>query len=410
ITVVALVLYIAFTVSITEWRTQVRRQMNELDSSAHSRAIDSLLNYETVKYFNNESFEARRYDESLDRYRKAAIKSQATLSLLNTGQQMIIAIALVVMLWRATQGVIEGRMSLGDLVMVNAFMIQLYIPLGFLGVIYREIKQSLTDLDKMFRLLEKEREVADHPDAPPLSLPPGQVDVRFEQVDFAYDPARPILHGVSFHIPAGKTVAVVGSSGAGKSTLARCLIGVWPSMRGQMLLDGVDISKWDRDRLGPHIGYLPQDIELLEGTVAENICRFGEIDSDAVIEAAKRAGIHEMVQHLPQGYDTSLGQAGGLLSGGQRQRLALARALYGMPDLVVLDEPNANLDDVGEVALMKAIVELKQAGKTVFMVLHQRNLLALADRVLVLNNGTVAQFGVMDVTARPDALPQPRTA
>jgi ATP-binding cassette subfamily C exporter for protease/lipase len=237
----------------------------------------------------------------------------------------------------------------------------------------------------------------------------GQIELR-QLLALAPGSDTQILKGLNLEFRPGEVVGIVGPSGAGKSTLARCLIGVWPSTRGQMLLDGVDISKWDRDRLGPHIGYLPQDIELLEGTVAENICRFGEIDSDAVIEAAKRAGIHEMVQHLPQGYDTSLGQAGGLLSGGQRQRLALARALYGMPDLVVLDEPNANLDDVGEVALMKAIVELKQAGKTVFMVLHQRNLLALADRVLVLNNGTVAQFGVMDVTARPDALPQPRTA
>jgi ATP-binding cassette, subfamily B, heavy metal transporter len=222
ITLVALVLYIAFTVTVTEWRTQFRRQMNELDSTAHSRAIDSLLNYETVKYFNNEGFEARRYDESLDRYRRAAVKSQTTLSLLNTGQQLIIAVALFAMLWRATTGVIEGRMSLGDLVMVNAFMIQLYIPLGFLGVIYREIKQSLTDLDKMFRLIEQEREVADAPDAQALNLPSGEVDVRFENVAFGYDANRPILHGVSFHIPAGKTVAVVGASGRASPPWRAC--------------------------------------------------------------------------------------------------------------------------------------------------------------------------------------------
>jgi ATP-binding cassette subfamily C exporter for protease/lipase len=266
-----------------------------------------------------------------------------------------------------------------------------------------EARQAYSRLDKV---------ISDYPDGGRYHSAEhvtGQIELR-QLLALAPGSDTQILKGLNLEFRPGEVVGIVGPSGAGKSTLARCLIGVWPSTLGQMLLDGVDISKWDRDRLGPHIGYLPQDIELLEGTVAENICRFGEIDSDAVIEAAKRAGIHEMVQHLPRGYDTSLGQAGGLLSGGQRQRLALARALYGMPDLVVLDEPNANLDDVGEVALMKAIVELKQAGKTVFMVLHQRNLLALADRVLVLNNGTVAQFGVMDVTARPDALPQPRTA
>jgi ABC-type transport system involved in Fe-S cluster assembly fused permease/ATPase subunit len=238
ITIIALVFYILFTVTVTEWRTQFRKQMNELDSTAHSRAIDSLLNYETVKYFNNEAFEATRYDENLERYRRAAVKSQRTLSLLNTGQQLIIAIGLVAMLWRATQGVVDGRMTLGDLVMVNAFMIQLYIPLGFLGVIYREIKQSLTDLDKMFTLMEKEREIADEPNALPLVFHPiipgfgqfaagnaAQLDatVRFENVSFAYQSNRPILHHLSFEIPSGKTVAVVGSSGAGKSTLARLL-------------------------------------------------------------------------------------------------------------------------------------------------------------------------------------------
>jgi ABC-type transport system involved in Fe-S cluster assembly fused permease/ATPase subunit len=222
ITGIALVFYIFFTVTVTEWRTQFRKTMNELDSSAHSRAIDSLLNYETVKYFNNEEFEASRYDENLLRYRRAAIKSQNTLSLLNAGQQLIIAIGLVAMLWRATQGVVDGHMTLGDLVMVNAFMIQLYIPLGFLGVIYREIKQSLTDLEKMFTLMEKEREIADEPGAQPIVIGDSPA-VRFENVNFAYDPARPILHNVSFEIPPGKTVAVVGSSGAGKSTLARLL-------------------------------------------------------------------------------------------------------------------------------------------------------------------------------------------
>ncbi|MFZ3219582.1 MAG: ABC transporter ATP-binding protein/permease, partial [Rhodoferax sp.] len=232
ITIVALAVYIVFTITVTEWRTQFRKKMNELDSSAHSRAIDSLLNYETVKYFNNEEFEAQRYDDNLERYRRAAVKSQTTLSLLNTGQQLIIAAALVTMLWRATQGVVDGRMTLGDLVMVNAFMIQLYIPLNFLGVIYREIKQSLTDLEKMFTLMEREREIADLPGALPLQLA-GTPAVVFDDVSFAYDPSRPILHHIRFEIPAGKTVAVVGPSGSGKSTLARLMFRFYDVQQGR---------------------------------------------------------------------------------------------------------------------------------------------------------------------------------
>ena len=234
---------------MTEWRTKFRKEMNEIDSVAHSRAIDSLLNYETVKYFNNEDFEARRYDENLEKLRRASLKSQSTLSMLNTGQQLIIATALVAMLWRATEGVVAGRMTLGDLVMINAFMIQLYIPLNFLGVIYREIKQSLTDLDKMFTLLERNREVDDQPGAKNLQVSDGAV--RFEHVSFAYDPARPILHDVSFEIPAGKTVAVVGPSGAGKSTLARLLYRFYDVSGGAVTIDGQDIRAGDADQPAP---------------------------------------------------------------------------------------------------------------------------------------------------------------
>ncbi|MEN9543579.1 MAG: hypothetical protein RLZZ598_412, partial [Pseudomonadota bacterium] len=260
ITGAALVIYIGFTVSITEWRTQFRKKMNELDSSSHSRAIDSLLNYETVKYFNNEGFEARRYDQSLEQLRRARLKSQTTLSMLNTGQQLIIAIALIAMLWRATEGVVAGRMTLGDLVMVNAFMIQLYIPLNFLGVIYREIKQSLTDLDKMFQLLEREREVQDAPGAPALQLA-GPPTLRFENVSFAYDrtegdsrPTRSILHQLSFEIPAGHTVAVVGPSGAGKSTLARLLYRFYDVNAGRITIDGQDIQTVTQASLRGAIG------------------------------------------------------------------------------------------------------------------------------------------------------------
>ena len=397
ITLVALVFYIAFTVSITEWRTQFRRQMNELDSSAHSRAIDSLFNYETVKYFNNEAFEARRYDESLERYRKAAIKSQATLSLLNTGQQMIIAIALVVMLWRATQGVIDGRMSLGDLVMVNAFMIQLYIPLGFLGVIYREIKQSLTDLDKMFRLLEKEREVADRPGALPLALPAGQVDVRFDNVDFAYDAARPILHGVSLHIPAGKTVAVVGASGAGKSTLARLLFRFYDvsnrSAGGRILIAGQDVSAVTQASVRQAIGIVPQDTVLFNDTVFYNIA-YGRPGAtrEQVEEAARAARIHDFISATPKGYETMVGERGLKLSGGEKQRVAIARTLLKDPPILIFDEATSALDSSNERAIQ---AELRSAAqnKTTLVIAHRLSTVVDAHEILVMEGGRIVERG-----------------
>ena len=266
ITLTALALYIYFTVTVTEWRTQFRKQVNEFDSSAHTRAIDSLLNYETVKYFGNEAFEASRYDENLNKLRRARIKAQNSLSALNIGQQLIIAVALVAMLWRATEAVVEGRMSLGDLVMINAFMIQLYIPLNFLGVIYREIKQSLTDLERMFMLLEKNREVADTENAQLLTLqtPP---EVRFENVHFAYEADRPILHGISLSIPAGKTVAVVGPSGSGKSTLARLLFRFYDVQQGAIRIDGHEIRQLTQDSVRKAIGIVPQDTVLFNDTV-----------------------------------------------------------------------------------------------------------------------------------------------
>ena len=397
ITLIALVLYIAFTVTVTEWRTQFRRQMNELDSSAHSRAIDSLLNYETVKYFNNEAFEARRYDESLERYRRAAIKSQATLSLLNTGQQLIIALALVAMLWRATQGVIEGRMTLGDLVMVNAFMIQLYIPLGFLGVIYREIKQSLTDLDKMFRLLEKEREVADQPGAVDLHLPAGQVDVRFENVDFGYDRDRSILQAVSFEIPAGKTVAVVGSSGAGKSTLARLLYRFYDVSNreggGRVLIAGQDIARVTQSSVRQAIGIVPQDTVLFNDTVAYNIA-YGRpgASSAEVQEAARAARIHDFIVSTPKGYDTMVGERGLKLSGGEKQRVAIARTLLKNPPVLIFDEATSALDSSNERAIQ---AELRNAAqnKTTLVIAHRLSTVVDAHQILVMEAGQIIERG-----------------
>ena len=392
ITGIALVFYIFFTVTVTEWRTQFRKTMNELDSSAHSRAIDSLLNYETVKYFNNEEFEAKRYDENLLRYRSAAVKSQRTLSLLNAGQQLIIAIGLVAMLWRATQGVVDGRMSLGDLVMVNAFMIQLYIPLGFLGVIYREIKQSLTDLDKMFTLMEKEREIADVPGALPLAIDASPT-VRFENVSFAYDPARPILHHVSFEIPPGKTVAVVGSSGAGKSTLARLLYRFYDVQDGRITIGGQDIKQVTQASVRSAIGIVPQDTVLFNDTVEYNIA-YGKPGAthDEVVEAARAARIDTFIAHTPLGYQTMVGERGLKLSGGEKQRVAIARTLLKNPPVVIFDEATSALDSANERAIQ---AELKTAAqnKTTLVIAHRLSTVVDAHEILVMDQGRIAERG-----------------
>ena len=392
ITGIALVFYIFFTVTVTEWRTQFRKTMNELDSSAHSRAIDSLLNYETVKYFNNEEFEAKRYDENLLRYRSAAVKSQRTLSLLNAGQQLIIAIGLVAMLWRATQGVVDGRMSLGDLVMVNAFMIQLYIPLGFLGVIYREIKQSLTDLDKMFTLMEKEREIADVPGALPLAIDASPT-VRFEDVSFAYDPARPILHHVSFEIPPGKTVAVVGSSGAGKSTLARLLYRFYDVQEGRITIGGQDIKQVTQASVRSAIGIVPQDTVLFNDTVEYNIA-YGKPGAthDEVVEAARAARIDSFIAHTPLGYQTMVGERGLKLSGGEKQRVAIARTLLKNPPVVIFDEATSALDSANERAIQ---AELKTAAqnKTTLVIAHRLSTVVDAHEILVMDQGRIAERG-----------------
>ena len=410
ITLAALACYITFTVTVTEWRTKFRVEMNALDSSAHSRAIDSLLNYETVKYFNNEDFEATRYDENLQRYRRAAIKSQTTLSLLNTGQQLIIAVGLVAMLWRATQGVVNGSMTLGDLVMVNAFMIQLYIPLGFLGVIYREIKQSLTDLDKMFTLMEKEREIADHPGALPLVFSPSRRDdqstgsdacaglatdatVRFENVSFAYEAARPILRNVSFEIPAGKTVAVVGSSGAGKSTLARLLFRFYDLQQGRITIAGQDISQVTQASVRQAIGIVPQDTVLFNDTVEYNIA-YGQPGANrADVESAARAArIHDFIASTPLGYATMVGERGLKLSGGEKQRVAIARTLLKNPPVMIFDEATSALDSANERAIQ---AELRTAAqnKTTLVIAHRLSTVVDAHEILVMESGEIVERG-----------------
>jgi len=413
ITIAALALYITFTITVTEWRTKFRREANEFDSAAHTKAVDSLLNYETVKYFNNEGFESRRYDESLEKLRRARLKSQTTLSLLNTGQQMIIAVGLVAMLWRATQGVADGRMTIGDLVMVNAFMIQLYIPLNFLGVLYREIKQSLTDLDKMFVLMEREREVADQPGALPLQfprLPPGAgaatdqgIDstVRFENVSFAYERARTILHHVSFEIPAGKTVAVVGPSGSGKSTLARLLYRFYdvgipgdPSVAaGRITIAGQDIRTVTQASVRQAIGIVPQDTVLFNDTVEYNIA-YGKPGASRaeVEEAARAARIHSFIASTPKGYETMVGERGLKLSGGEKQRVAIARTLLKNPPIMIFDEATSALDSANERAIQAELKGVAQ-HKTTLLIAHRLSTVVDAHEILVMDAGRIVERG-----------------
>ena len=392
ITLTALALYIYFTVTVTEWRTQFRKQANEFDSSAHTRAIDSLLNYETVKYFGNEAFEASRYDENLNKLRRARIKAQNSLSALNIGQQLIIAVALVAMLWRATEGVVQGRMSLGDLVMINAFMIQLYIPLNFLGVIYREIKQSLTDLESMFMLLEKNREVADTENAQILQLnrPP---EVRFEQVHFAYEADRPILHGISLTIPAGKTVAVVGPSGSGKSTLARLLFRFYDVQQGTIRIDGHEIRQLTQDSVRKAIGIVPQDTVLFNDTVYYNIA-YGNTRAscEQVEDAARSARIHDFISSTPLGYETMVGERGLKLSGGEKQRVAIARTLLKNPAILIFDEATSALDSSNERAIQ---TELREAAhnKTTLVIAHRLSTVVDAHEILVLDAGHIIERG-----------------
>ncbi|NBX05180.1 MAG: ABC transporter ATP-binding protein/permease [Betaproteobacteria bacterium] len=393
ITLIALVVYTAFTISMTEWRTQFRRRMNELDSRAHTRAIDSLLNFETVKYFNNEAFEAARYDDNLERYRRAALASQRTLSMLNAGQQCIIATGLVAMLWRATQGVVDGRMTLGDLVMVNAFMIQIYIPLNFLGTLYRELKQNLLDLEKMFNLLERSQEIADAPGARGLQLQAQHASVRFDHVHFAYDANRPILHDVSFEIPAGKTVAVVGPSGSGKSTLARLLYRFYDVQQGSVQVAGQDIRTLTQASLRQAIGIVPQDTVLFNDTVEYNIA-YGRTGAsrDEVRAAARAARIDAFIESTPLGYETMVGERGLKLSGGEKQRVAIARTLLKDPPILIFDEATSALDSANERAIQAELTRVAH-DKTTLVIAHRLSTVVDAHEILVLEAGRIIERG-----------------
>ncbi len=391
ITLTALALYVAATVMITNWRTAFRRQMNELDSKANTRAIDSLLNYETVKYFGNEEFEARRYDESMRHWEVAAVKSQTSLSFLNITQSAVIAIAVTLIMWRATAGVVAGTMTIGDLVLVNAFMIQIYIPLNFLGVLYREIKQALADMERMFALAHEHTEVADAPGAPALVV--GAGEVRFEHVDFGYESNRQILFDVSFTIPAGKTVAVVGPSGAGKSTLSRLLFRFFDVTGGRITVNGQDIRHIQQASLRAAIGIVPQDTVLFNDTIEYNIAygRPGATPEEIVV-AAKLAQIHAFIESTPEGYATPVGERGLKLSGGEKQRVAIARAVLKSPRILVFDEATSALDSKSEKAIQAELRQIAE-DRTTLTIAHRLSTIIDADQILVLDHGRIVERG-----------------
>ena len=395
----ALVLYAVWTIRITEWRTQFRRRMNEQDSRANMRAVDALINFETVRYFGNEDFEARRYDENLKAKMDAAIRSQTSLSLLNLGQSLIIATAVTLLVWRATAGVVAGTMSLGDLVLVNAFMIQLYMPLNFLGVLYREIRQALTDMERMFRLLSEQREIDDAADARPLALD-GAPRIRFENVSFAYDPARPILREVDFTMAPGTTTAVVGASGAGKSTLSRLLFRFYDVGAGRITIDGRDIRSLTQDSLRGAIGIVPQDTVLFNDTIRYNIAYGRPGAGDDEIDAASRAAqLHDFVVALPKGYETNVGERGLKLSGGEKQRVAIARTLLKDPPILILDEATSALDSRNEQAIQAAL-RLVATNRTALVIAHRLSTVADAAQILVMAAGRIVERGTHDELLR----------
>src|SRR5450759_3622611 len=392
ITVGALVFYIGNTFAITEWRTAHRRQMNDMDSKANTKAIDSLLNYETVKYFANEEYEARRYDHNLQRYESAAVKSETSLGLLNSAQSAIIGLTVALLMWRASEGIVSGSMTIGDLVMVNALLIQLYIPLNFLGVMYREIKQALTDMEKMFNLLEENREIQDKPGARQLDTSRGAA-IRFENVDFSYDPKRQILFDMSLEVHAGHTVAVAGSSGAGKSTLSRLLFRFYDVNHGRISIDGQDIRDVTQVSLRQSLGIVPQDTVLFNDTIYYNIA-YGrpEATREEVFEAARSAHIHDFIERLPDGYSAMVGERGLKLSGGEKQRVAIARTLLKRPAILIFDEATSALDSKTEKAIQAELREIS-SNRTTLVIAHRLSTIVDADQILVMEHGRIVEHG-----------------
>lgn len=395
VTFVALVCYVVFTVKVTEWRTHFRREMNSLDSKANQRAVDALINFETVKYFGNEAYEADRYDANLQKYAQAAIKSQKSLAYLNFGQQSIIVLGLVLILGLASQGVSRGQMTIGDLVLVNVLMIQLYIPLNFLGVLYREMKQSLTDIDRMFSLLQTDQEIADEPNAPLLKIhnPELGPHLVFDKVAFFYEANRGILNGISFAMLPGQTTAVVGHSGAGKSTLSRLLFRFYDVQGGAIYLDGQDIKSVQQASLRQTIGIVPQDTVLFNDSIGFNIAYGKPGASQQEIEAAaKSAQIHDFISRLPKGYDTDVGERGLKLSGGEKQRVAIARTLLKNPALLVFDEATSALDSETERSIQKELNELAK-NRTTLIIAHRLSTITHAHQILVMAEGKIIERG-----------------
>ncbi|MBI1964874.1 MAG: ABC transporter ATP-binding protein/permease [Betaproteobacteria bacterium] len=391
ITFAAVALYMGFTIAVTEWRMEIRRRANELDSRANTRAIDSLLNYETVKYFGNEEYEARRYDENLRHYETAAVRTEASLGLLNIGQSLIIACAVTALMILAAQGVVARALTLGDLVLVNGLLIQLYIPLNLLGMVYREIKQSLIDMDRMFRLLGEHREVENRPGA--VEVPPGPARIGFERVGFSYEPKRQILFDVSFEIPAGAKIAVVGASGAGKSTLARLLYRFYDVNAGRVAVNGTDIRDLRQSSLRAAIGIVPQDTVLFNDTIYYNI-QYGRPDaaSEEVIEAARAAHIHGFIDSLPDRYEARVGERGLKLSGGEKQRVAIARAILKNPRILIFDEATSALDSATEQAIQDELSRIAR-GRTTLIIAHRLSTVLDADQILVLDGGRIIERG-----------------
>ncbi|MEI7844003.1 MAG: ABC transporter ATP-binding protein/permease [Gallionellaceae bacterium] len=391
ITLITLIAYIGFTITITDWRTQFVRRANTLDSEAYGKAIDSLLNYETVKYFGNERYEAKRYDVNLAEWEHASLQSQRSLGLLNGAQAATIAIGVTLMVIRAGNGVVEGTLTLGDLVMVNAFLLQMFQPLSFLGVMYREIKQSMTDVERMFTLLLRPKEVEDAPNATALNLRGGEV--KFENVGFAYNTDRTILHDLSFTVPAGKTVAAVGASGAGKSTLARLLFRFYDVSAGSIKIDGQDIRHITQDSLRAAIGVVPQDTVLFNDTIFYNIA-YGRPDAtrDEVIAAARAAHILKFIESLPQGWESVVGERGLKLSGGEKQRVAIARTLLKNPAILILDEATSALDTKTEKAIQSELLEIARS-RTSLIIAHRLSTVVEADEILVMEAGHIVERG-----------------
>ena len=391
ITIIALVFYISYTILVTNWRTHLRKKMNELDSIANSGAIDSLMNYETVKFFNNEFYELNRYDKNLFKWQEAAIKSQSSLALLNIGQALIIAIAVTLIVWQAIEGVLQNQLTLGDLVLINAFMLQLYIPLNFLGVLYREIKQSITDMEKLFSLLDKKREIIDSPNAKSLEISKGQLI--FDSVNFSYDGRRKILDNLNFEVMAGKTTAIVGKSGAGKSTLTKLIYRFYDVNNGSIKIDGQNIIDITQTSLRSEIGIVPQDVVLFNDSLKSNI-KYGDISAtnEEILEAIKASHLESLVKALPDGIETVVGERGLKLSGGEKQRVAIARVLLKKPAILIFDEATSALDSVSEKVIKSEIREISK-NRTTLIIAHRLSTIVDADMIYVFDKGQIVDSG-----------------